>query len=321
MAARTLRRMAAMNGRPFSSARGGGFALAPLPVVPPPPTAPSASTPPLRAWLARSLLPYKQLLKPPLRQKTIPLLLGMAGISGGWYSLILWLPSYFERRGAAVGAGLYTQTLAVSAANLPGNIASALLVDRAGRRATACGSMALAGLAALAFALAPPTPGVSLASACVFNGVSVIGWNSLDLLGSESFPTNVRASAVGLMGAAGRLASFSATAAAGWLTEIWLALPLVVAAGLLLMGGLAMLRLPEPAMQPLEDVSSGGSVEMAAAASAAGGALSPSSAAELGGGAGAREEEGEGASLLRGGGVGSSTVVSLAPLFSPSTVR
>jgi MFS family permease len=326
VAARTLRRMAAMNGRPFSPARGG-FALAPLPVAPIAPAAASSSTPPLRAWLARSLLPYKQLLKPPLRQKTIPLLLGMAGISGGWYSLILWLPSYFERRGAAVGAGLYTQTLAVSAANLPGNIASAFLVDRAGRRATACGSMALAGLAALAFALAPPTPGVSLASACVFNGVSVIGWNSLDLLGSESFPTSVRASAVGLMGAAGRLASFASTAAAGWLTDVWLALPLFVAAGLLVGGGLAMLRLPEPAMQPLEDVScggggGGGAVEMGSSAASSAAVVvgvSSSSGAELGGGAGAREEEGEGASLLRGG--AGATVVSIAPLFSPSTVR
>jgi MFS family permease len=310
-AERALRRMGELNGRPLPAR----FSLAALPRPPPPTTTTTSTT--NNNNVNTLLAPFRQLLCPPLRSRTLPLLVGMAGISGGWYSLILWLPTFFERRGAAVSDGrLYVQTLAVSAANLPGNVASALLVDRLGRRLTACGSMALAALAALAFALAPPTPTFSLLAACVFNGVSVAGWNALDCLLAECYPTSVRASAVGLLGAAGRLASFAATALAGTLTEVSLALPLLVAAGLLAAGSAAMLRLPEPALQPLEDVVGGGG-DGNGGGGGGGEGLGPR-----------EEEEGEGASLLLGGGGGSGSaastagaVVALQPLSSAAVMR
>lgn len=302
-ATRALRRMAEINGRPLPQR----FALAPLTAVPT--TTMTATTTTMSALAA----PFKQLLRPPLRARTLPLLVGMAGISGGWYSLILWLPTFFEKRGAGVGVGLYAQTLAVSAANLPGNVASAWLVDRVGRRLSACGAMALAALAAVAFAMAPPVPAVALASACVFNGVSVVAWNAIDLLLAESFPTAVRASAVGFLGAAGRFASFAATALAGALTEISLVLPLLVAAAMLAAGSAAMLRLPEPALQPLEDVVGGGG----------GGESGGLSLTGRGGGGGSGHEEveqqqQEGASLLRGERGGA---VALQPLSSASLMR
>lgn len=73
-----------------------------------------------------------------------------------------------------------------------GNIASIFMVDRLGRRWTACLCLAGACLAALGFAAAPADPVWSVVAACVFNAISVGGWNALDLLSAELFPTEVR---------------------------------------------------------------------------------------------------------------------------------
>jgi MFS family permease len=82
-----------------------------------------------------------------------------------------------------------------SIAFLPaGNIASIFMVDRLGRRLTACICLAGACVAALGFAAAPADPVWSVVAACVFNAISVGGWNALDLLSAELFPTEVRRS-------------------------------------------------------------------------------------------------------------------------------
>ncbi|WIA21848.1 hypothetical protein OEZ85_004224 [Tetradesmus obliquus] len=220
-----------------------------------------------------------------------------SGMCGGWYSTVLWIPEYFKARGAG-DSSLYAQTFAVAAANLPGNIASIFMVDRLGRRWTACLCLAGACLAALGFAAAPADPVWSVVAACVFNAISVGGWNALDLLSAELFPTEVRrgakafdiiktataativwfkqhatsiiwnaldllsaelfptevrSTAMGLLGATGRLASFATTFLAGALMQLQLWAPLVVAAGLLAAGSLAMMLLPEMALKPLED--------------------------------------------------------------------
>ncbi len=72
-----------------------------------------------------------------------------------------------------------------------GNLASIWLVDRLGRRLTACVCMAGACCCALLFAAAPAQGAWPLLAACVFNGVSVGGWNSLDMISAELYPTSV----------------------------------------------------------------------------------------------------------------------------------
>lgn len=96
-----------------------------------------------------------------------------------------------------------------------GNIASIFMVDWLGRRLTACVCLACACGAALLFAFAPADPVWSVAAACIFNGISVGGWNALDLLSAELFVTEARSTAMGLLGAFGRLASFTTTFLAG----------------------------------------------------------------------------------------------------------
>ncbi|GIL82870.1 hypothetical protein Vretimale_8369 [Volvox reticuliferus] len=192
------------------------------------------------------------LLTPPLRSYTVPLAVAWVGLCGGWYCTVLWVPRYFKDRGAKE-ASVYAQTFTVALANLPGNLASIWLVDRLGRRLTACVCMAGACVCALLFAAAPAQGAWPLLAACVFNGVSVGGWNSLDMISAELYPTSLRSSGFGLLNAVGRVASFTTTYAAGTLLEMALWAPLLMAAVLLAMGSLAMLRLPEPAGKPLED--------------------------------------------------------------------
>ena len=42
---------------------------------------------------------------------------------------------------------------------------------------------------------------------CIFNGVSVGGWNALNILSTELFPTKQRGSAFGVLSALGRIAA------------------------------------------------------------------------------------------------------------------
>ena len=51
--------------------------------------------------------------------------------------------------------------------------------------------MAAGCVAAMLFALAPAAGHWPLVAACVFNMVSVGGWNSLDLISTELYPTAV----------------------------------------------------------------------------------------------------------------------------------
>lgn len=233
----------------------------------------------------------RRLMQPPQRAVTLPLAVAWVGLCGGWYSMVLFLPAFFQRRssGATSGLSFYAETFAVAAANLPGNLLSLMLVDRLGRRLTACASMAGACLAALAFAAAPATGLVPLAAACVFNGVSVAAWNALDLASTELFPTargvgviwalwrgrcrrrafadlpparllssppapqEVRATGMGLLGAGGRASALVFTHVAGSLMDWALWAPLVLAAALLAVGAAAMLACPETAGEALCD--------------------------------------------------------------------
>lgn len=55
----------------------------------------------------------------PLGAYTRPLALAWIGLCGGWYCAVLWMPKYFQLRGASE-VDMYAQTFAVALANLPG---------------------------------------------------------------------------------------------------------------------------------------------------------------------------------------------------------
>ena len=199
----------------------------------------------------------RRVTKKPLRGRAASLGFVWFALSFGWYGLMLWFPEFFSRaKGRAEGApsgDVYAENLMVALANLPGNVASAFAIDRLGRRVTLAGCMAAAAVAAAAFAAAPGA-NAPVAAACAFNALSVGGWNALDAYSAESFPTTARSTAMGLLGAAGRLGSLAGTATTGALTRGSEAAPLVVAAGAMLAGSAAAMMTPlETAGRALED--------------------------------------------------------------------
>lgn len=124
------------------------------------------------------------------------------------------------------------------------NIALAFIyVPQVGPRRLLSLSMTLAAASASLFAFGTGSgAAVVVLGGCLFNAFSTCGWNALDVASTESFPTAVRTSGMGLVASAGRLGSISAQFVNGSLESSVLLL-LTVTSGLTLVGGLASLCL------------------------------------------------------------------------------
>ncbi|KAK2492250.1 hypothetical protein MC885_018451 [Smutsia gigantea] len=78
-------------------------------------------------------------------------------------------------------------TLAV----LPGNIVSALLMDRIGRLTMLGGSMVLSGISCF-FLWFGTSESRMIGMLCLYNGLTISAWNSLDVVTVELYPTDRR---------------------------------------------------------------------------------------------------------------------------------
>eukprot|EP01134_Creolimax_fragrantissima_P003006 CFRG3006T1 len=170
---------------------------------------------------------YRRLLSPPLRRTTLQLSLLWATLSYGYYGLTSWMPEYFKLRFAEheihSSLSIYQSTFIVAIAQLPANLLSAYSVDWIGRES----SEAIVTMSA------------------IFSGVSVAGWNSLDIISSENFPTDVRSTGFGLLTVVGRISSIIATATFGQLVYTNPAYPILLTAVFLLIGCVTAIRIPE----------------------------------------------------------------------------
>jgi MFS transporter, putative metabolite:H+ symporter len=128
-------------------------------------------------------------------------------LSFGFYGIFTFLPTLESRQGVVFD--IYTDNLFVAAASVPGNLVASLIVDRVGRRWVVGGAMALAAGSVLLFALSR-SPVVTIIAASCLNSLSNAAWVGLDALTTESFPTELRATTGGALGAVGRLASLTA---------------------------------------------------------------------------------------------------------------
>eukprot|EP00898_Chlorokybus_atmophyticus_P007919 jgi/Chlat1/8128/Chrsp75S07560 len=191
-------------------------------------------------WLA-VMSRIKAMMQPHVKRMLMVQMVLWFGISFGWYSTALWLPEYFQRRSGSteVSMSVYFDTLLTAVAQLPGNIISLRLVDSIGRRWTLAGCMMAGGVSAILFAAAPSGQVWSVAAGCLFNGVSIGGWNALDLYSAESFPTSVRTSAMGVLLSAGRIGSICASIMNGKLLEMSIWLPLLAASAAMFMASFA----------------------------------------------------------------------------------
>ncbi|XP_041042375.1 synaptic vesicle glycoprotein 2Ca isoform X3 [Carcharodon carcharias] len=137
-------------------------------------------------------------------------------------------------------------TLAV----LPGNIVSALLMDRIGRLTMLGGSMVLSGISCF-FLWFGTSEAMMIGMLCLYNGLTISAWNSLDVITVELLPTDRRATGFGFLNALCKAATVLGNLIFGSLVGITKAIPILLASTVLVCGGLMGLRLPDTRNQVL----------------------------------------------------------------------
>ena len=136
---------------------------------------------------------------------TLVLMMIWFTLSFGSYGISTWISSLYADLGER---NPYMDSFIYAAANLPGNITSILLVDVYGRKNLLFFGMFFSGFCTLGFAMGKSNKDLVVVCSALFNAFSVIGWNSLDCLSVEMFPTNSRTSAMGFLAGSGNPSFF-----------------------------------------------------------------------------------------------------------------
>jgi len=207
------------------------------------------------------------------------------GIQFGYYGLTMWFPelftrldNYYQTHNESVtvcdivnyvpfnqtqpdpfehcetftppSKDVFINAFIVAISPLPANIWTIFHMDKLGRKFFLVFSMVVAGLAAfLIWVIRSPSGNLILS--CVFGGVSTMGFNALDCLGAELFPTNVRTTAMAITLAAARLGGMLGNYVFGSLVDVACAVPILLVSAFLMGGGLLGLLLPNTTKAPL----------------------------------------------------------------------
>lgn len=207
----------------------------------------------IRNWYALAKGPIMSFFSPELRRTSILLMVVWFTLSLGWYGLTLWIPTIFAETDVELDP--YQDAFLVQAANLPGNIISSFLIERIGRKKVLSSSLVFACISAIGFPFAK-TEVLVVLCACLLNASSTMSWNALDCLSTESFPTSLRSTAMGLLAATGRIGSIVGQFVFGALIHVSLYALLGVAGAILLVGAVAGMLLPrEYVNERLKDVA------------------------------------------------------------------
>lgn len=145
---------------------------------------------------------------------------------------------------------VFINSFIISMSSGPSNLWTILCMDKLGRKFFLCLSMVLSGASAFLIYLVNSST-MNLVLSCVFGAVSTMGFNSLDCLGVELFPTSLRGTAMAVTLVAARLGGFLGNLAFGYLVESYCAVPILLVAVLLVGGGLLSVLLPNTTRKPL----------------------------------------------------------------------
>nr|XP_033497472.1 synaptic vesicle glycoprotein 2A [Epinephelus lanceolatus] len=138
-------------------------------------------------------------------------------------------------------------TLAV----LPGNIVSALLMDKIGRLRMLAGSSVISCVSCF-FLSFGNSESAMIALLCLFGGISIASWNALDVLTVELYPSDKRTTAFGFLNALCKLAAVLGISIFTSFVGITKAVPILFASGALAAGSFLALKLPETRGQVLQ---------------------------------------------------------------------
>uniref|UniRef100_A0A674CXE5 Synaptic vesicle glycoprotein 2A n=1 Tax=Salmo trutta TaxID=8032 RepID=A0A674CXE5_SALTR len=138
-------------------------------------------------------------------------------------------------------------TLAV----LPGNIVSALLMDKIGRLRMLAGSSVISCVSCF-FLSFGNSESAMIALLCLFGGISIASWNALDVLTVELYPSDKRCTAFGFLNALCKLAAVLGISIFTSFVGITKAVPILFASGALAAGSFLAFKLPETRGQVLQ---------------------------------------------------------------------
>ncbi|XP_068245764.1 synaptic vesicle glycoprotein 2B-like isoform X2 [Palaemon carinicauda] len=205
---------------------------------------------------------------------TILMLIINFAIQFGYYGLWLWFPELFNRletyykehpddrvsvceltafHGNAttldcdsdtlVDPQALVNTLITATSAFPANVWTIFAMDKLGRKFFLVFSMVLSGLAAFGIYFVKSSTD-NLILGCVFGAVSTMGFNALDCLGAELFPTHLRSTALAVTLLSARIGAIVGNLVFGALIDVHCAIPMFLVAILLIGGGLLGLLLP-----------------------------------------------------------------------------
>lgn len=118
------------------------------------------------------------------------------------YGLLTWINRIFHKVGLE---NVYFNEILFASANLPGNIFAAAFLDRFGRVNVLSGSLCVAALSLVSFAVFSQHQQLVVLSACIFQAASVSAWNAIDVVTSEGFPVSTRSTGLSVCAATGRI--------------------------------------------------------------------------------------------------------------------
>ncbi|CAL8262795.1 unnamed protein product [Merluccius merluccius] len=139
---------------------------------------------------------------------------------------------------------IYLVSFLGSLAVLPGNIVSALFMEKVGRVKIIGGSMLVsAGCTFLLFLSFSQAAIIALQ--CLFCGVSAAAWNGIEVVTVEMYPASKRATAFGLLNAMCKLAAILGSSIFASFVGVTKAVPILLSFAALICGGLVALKLPD----------------------------------------------------------------------------
>jgi len=226
----------------------------------------------------------KQLFSGSLYQITFIIIIINFAIQFGYYGLWLWFPELFNKlekfhslhpeesksvcevvsiemkienatkidhcTSSFPDQEVFVNSFIISISAAPANIWTIYHMDKLGRKFFLCLSMLLSGCSAF-FIYLVNSSSMNLLLSCVFGAVSTMGFNSLDCLGIELFPTHLRSTAMAITLVAARLGAIVGNLVFGYLVESHCATPILMVAGLLIGGGMLGVLLPNTTKKPL----------------------------------------------------------------------
>lgn len=217
--------------------------------------------PPVPSYITRrklvmnSFTRIKSLYGHGLRRKTIPLHILWFTLSFG-SGICTWINTIFAQVNGITD--VYLGAFFFASANIPGNFAAAIFLDKFGRHMCFVTSVFGSVMALICFAHAvyqeESNPARVVGFACLFHCFLVGCWCSLSCMTGEMLPTKVRGTGMGMCSASGRIAAIVAQFINGALMDKP-AFLIMIAAAMMAIGGLTpyAFQMEELSMQHLED--------------------------------------------------------------------